>query len=238
MNPRSRWALIGFVILMFTLVGAAVCSAQAVPAAKAPATTIMIDATVGGGFGTIPIAEVGAGIEKVVSKRMELQSAFEYTPPVGNILGPAKPGFVANGNGLIWVKPRLAFYGSLRFSAEYFDGISKHATYLQTGVVIRDRWNTEMPGRLYVSYEQELGGCVWATPSNPCPLTSSQLKGATLEQEFRMTNHLRFSAIMGVYIVGNQVNPNAPQAGQSHSLATEGLFRLRYVIGKQGNGAY
>lgn len=149
-------------------------------------------------------------------------------------------GYTLNGDGrvIVWATPRIGTFVGVRPSYVTFGGTQKHAFNGLAGFALRDHWISQMPGRLYLAYEQEIGGCVWATPSNPCPLTSAKFIGGRVEQDFRMTSRIRFGIAIATGRVNQQINPNAPQAGAIYGIATQVDLTFRFTPKKQSTDPY
>jgi len=223
-------------VCLFLLMLAAPVIAQS-PAWPASHTTLTLDGSVGGGsIGYNPDLNLGGSITLSVTRRLELYTQLTASPIT-------KTGYygataVGDGRAIFWAAPKVALFVGVRPSYVYFGGVQKHAFNGMAGVVIRDHWNPNMPGRLYVAYEQEIGGCVWATAANPCPITSAKFIGARVEQEFRMNSHLRVGIAAAMGRVNAQINPYAPQAGAIYGFGGQFDMTFRFTLKKQSTDSY
>lgn len=208
----------------------------------------------GGGFGFKEphLAATVAG--EFPWKRVELQPEFSISPDVKTFAQSGHSISVA-GRGLVWITHRVAAEGGATWGEYWseqpigstcpagwsapdgpdgqqcltkFSPLHKSTWAPVAGVVIRDGWFGAR-GRLRVEYQFPTG-CVWATSSNPCPITSNRVRGVEVFQEFELWPRVRLGVKGGWFRYGDQVNPNAPAVGQVQHDTGEVSATLRYVL--------
>lgn len=200
-------------------------------------TTVTADAQVGGGsIGYNPEVNIGGSLTFPVTRRIEFYTQALYSPLTKT--GYSGHTLVGDARTIFWLDEKAAFFIGVRPSYVDFGNTQKHAFNGLVGLVIRDHWNPNMPGRLYLAYEQEIGGCVWATSTNPCPITSAEFIGGRLEQDFRMNSHLRVGLAAVAGRVNQQINPNAPASGPIYGFAGQFDLTFRFTLRREGTDAY
>lgn len=199
--------------------------------------TATLDASIGGGsIGYNPDVNFGGSLTIPVGKRLELYADAMASPFTKS--GYSGYTLVGDGRTIFWLTPKVAGFVGVVPSYVVFGNVHKHAINGLAGVVIRDHWNPNSPGRLVLAYEQEIDGCVWATATNPCPLTSSEFIGGRVSQEFRMNSRFRFGIDGAVGRINQQINPNAPQAGALYGLAVSVELTFRFTLRKDAVDVY
>lgn len=199
--------------------------------------TPTIDASLGGGsIGYNPDINLGGSITVPVGRRLELYAQAMASPITKT--GYAGYTLVGDGRVMYWVNSKVAPFVGVVPSYVEFGSDKKHAINGLVGVVIRDHWNPTSPGRLTLAYEQEIGGCVWATPQNACPLTSSEFIGGRASQDFRMNSRLRFGIDGAVGRINQQINPNDSHAGALYGLAVSVELTFRFTLRKDTASIY
>jgi hypothetical protein len=187
----------------------------------------------------IPSTAIGPGIEVPIESHFEIQANATYSPDRklitdnGNSLdlGGSVIGFATN---------RLGFIASLDHTALWTSEFDKKSWAPAAGVVLRN--DLFGPARLYVTYLMP-AGCVWATPTNPCPIQSNRLQGVQVHEDVQGWSHGRWGLDSGVYHFCDEGNPNEPAAGRHcHMGATMmATFTLDFHLGRRNrswtNGA-
>jgi len=231
-------ALVVFITVVIAcwLFGCEVADAQTVvqaPGQVSPfaGTRLLTDVSIGAGLGYLPQVDFGGTIEMPIGGHFELQSGTAFSPLTKQ--GFSGWTFTSDARVIGWLRPRVGIAGGFHYGVVKFGNTTKHVPAFTAGVAIRDSLGGAA-GRLYINYYSEIGGCVWATASNPCPITASQLKGGEAYQEFRFSqqSHWRLGLGGGVYRGGSQVNPFAPQAGQAHYVAGRIYGEIRHEWGR------
>lgn len=228
------------------------CSVFA-PSIKAQ-THIYIDGQVGpGSLGfASPHLAIGASIEQKFH-RFEIDGRFLVSPDVKT--------FATKGHSFnvflspdVWITNHLAVHGGVEYSLYYseiptgrvpensiVDGyyVYTYVPYKKggfspfVGVTIKDAWFGS-PGRLDIDYLIPTG-CVWATATNACPLTSPRELGIIAQQEFALWSRFHIGARGGWIQYGDQVNPSAPELGQPrHNIGfVDAIFRFELTRPKK-----
>ncbi len=209
---------------------------QAQHAGRTNASNILVDGYVGTytysgatSSGNSIEGDLGASFQKFVGSRFEFLAGARYAPYVDAGGGQRGQHALEDVRIILWVKPRFGFVVGVRPTQVWFSGISKTPVRLIAGVSVRDSL-LGAAGRLDVLGEYEIGGCTWATPSNPCPVTASRLRGGLVYQEFAVLPHLRIGVEAVLGRVGEQVNPFAPQVGQTHAFVATVLAVFRIPL--------
>lgn len=200
-------------------------------------TTVTLDAQVGGGsIGYNPEVNVGGSLTFPVTRRIEFYTQALYSPLTKT--GYSGHTLTGDARTIFWLDDKAAIFIGVRPSYVDFGGTQKHAFNGLVGLVVRDHFSPTMPGRLVLAYEQEIGGCVWATSTNPCPITSAEFIGGRLEQDFRETSHFRVGLAAAVGRINQQINPNAPAAGPIYGIAAQFELTARFTFRHESTDAY
>jgi hypothetical protein len=229
MQERLGWILlIVLVALAFIIVGSA--HAQSKP-------RVFIDAKVGGGsIGFNPSVDVGASVEAPLGEYLELDAAGLYSPLTK--FGYSGHTWQGSGSAVQWIRPKIGIVERFHYSHVDFGATEKSANDILAGIVLRTHWNPNMPGRVYLMGEYELGGCVWNFPGKPCPLTSSRFRGGSAEIEFRMASRLRFGLDITAGRINQQINPACRPCGPIYGFAVQAGLVLRFTPFPQSVLAY
>lgn len=165
--------------------------------------------------------------EELTRSRFYERGAFEVTPDVKTFAshGHSVGGYVSLG---VRIAPRVSplFEYSL---SEYWSAVDR-VPYTKTqrspevGVFIDDKI-----GGLTVTYAIPTG-CVYATKSNPCVLTSPRERGVVGSQYLSLLGgRLRSGFTLGWLNVGDQLNPQVETPQVRHNLV-EGYATLEWRL--------
>lgn len=232
MNPM-RWKREILPILAASLFAIASAHAQ---------TTILASGEVGPGYLGFrdPHLAIGATTETKIH-RLFLWQQFLISPDVkqGRNRGhDIAYGVTADFNVWHHMGPLVGYSYSKYWSGRVeknsdvvVDRYSKGGGHPVVGAAILDSWYGA-PGRFVVEYHFP-SGCVYATASDPCPITSPRTRALTFSQEFELWHKLRLGVLGGWLNYGDQVNPNAPNVPQSRHNTGYVTATVRYELWRQ-----
>jgi hypothetical protein len=172
----------------------------------------------------LPSSDLGVSFEFPMWRRFELQGYASFSPDRKGVTDDGA-SIVVGQTEVLWITRRFGLTAACEWHSLWTSQFTKRGWHPFTGIVLRDR--LKAPGRLYVNLSIPVG-CVWATPSAPCPLQSNRLVGPTITQEWQIRPHIRFTVQGGVYHFCDQGNPNDQAAGRICQWANTEMLGLRF----------